>query len=181
MNTFVIVILVVVALAAAITITYVLTYNKIQKYMIRINEAESQIDEALRKKYDILVSMENIINETLKLKQNNFSDLNDKDVKISNFDMDRRLTKTVDLFKKIRSDYLEELDFEAFRTLLVDLKINEEKNDAAKKYYNKYTTQLNMLIKRFPSNIIAKIHSIKEHLYFDNKDMSDDDILDFKL
>ena len=181
MNTFVIVILVVVALASAITITYVLTYNKIQKYMIRINEAESQIDEALRKKYDILVSMENIINETLKLKQNNFSDLNDKDVKISNFDMDRRLTKTVDLFKKIRSDYLEELDFEAFRTLLVDLKINEEKNDAAKKYYNKYTTQLNMLIKRFPSNIIAKIHSIKEHLYFDNKDMSDDDILDFKL
>lgn len=181
MNTFVIVILVVVALAAAITITYVLTYNKIQKYMIRINEAESQIDEALRKKYDILVSMENIINETLKLKQNNFSDLNDKDVKISNFDMDRRLTKTVDLFKKIRSDYLEELDFEAFRTLLVDLKINEEKNEAAKKYYNKYTTQLNMLIKRFPSNIIAKIHSIKEHLYFDNKDMSDDDILDFKL
>lgn len=181
MNTFVIVILVVVALAAAITITYVLTYNKIQKYMIRINEAESQIDEALRKKYDILVSMENIINETLKLKQNNFSDLTDKDVKISNFDMDRRLTKTVDLFKKIRSDYLEELDFEAFRTLLVDLKINEEKNEAAKKYYNKYTTQLNMLIKRFPSNIIAKIHSIKEHLYFDNKDMSDDDILDFKL
>ena len=180
MNTFVIVILVV-ALAAAITITYVLTYNKIQKYMIRINEAESQIDEALRKKYDILVSVENIINETLKLKQNNFSDLNDKDVKISNFDMDRRLTKTVDLFKKIRSDYLEELDFEAFRTLLVDLKINEEKNEAAKKYYNKYTTQLNMLIKRFPSNIIAKIHSIKEHLYFDNKDMSDDDILDFKL
>lgn len=181
MNTVVITILVVIAILSVLTIVYVLTYNKIQKYMIRINEAESQIDESLRKKYDILVTMENIINETLNLKQNNFEDLKKKDVKISNFDMDRKLTKTVDLFKKIRSDYLEELDFEAFRSLLVDLKISEEKNEAAKKYYNKYTTQLNMLIKRFPSNIIAKIHSIKEHLYFDNKDMSDDDILDFKL
>lgn len=181
MNTVVITILVVIAILSVLTIVYVLTYNKIQKYMIRINEAESQIDESLRKKYDILVTMENIINETLNLKQNNFEDLKKKDVKISNFDMDRKLTKTVDLFKKIRSDYIEELDFEAFRSLLVDLKISEEKNEAAKKYYNKYTTQLNMLIKRFPSNIIAKIHSIKEHLYFDNKDMSDDDILDFKL
>ena len=181
MNPVVICILVIVALAAVLTIVYVLTYNKIQKYMIRINEAESQIDEALRKRYDILVSMENIINENLNLKQNNFADLKDGEAKISNFEMDRRLTKVEDLFKKIRSDYMEELDFEAYRTLLVDLKISEEKNEAAKKYYNKYTTKLNELIRKFPSNIIAKIHSIKAHLYFDNKDMSDDDILDFKL
>ena len=127
MNPVVICILVIVALAAVLTIVYVLTYNKIQKYMIRINEAESQIDEALRKRYDILVSMENIINENLNLKQNNFADLKDGEAKISNFEMDRRLTKVEDLFKKIRSDYMEELDFEAYRTLLVDLKISEEK------------------------------------------------------
>ena len=61
------------------------------------------------------------------------------------------------------------------------LKIIEEKSDAAKSYYNKYTTSLNLLIKKFPSNIIARIHGIEERFYFDNKNMNDNDILDFKL
>lgn len=181
MNTSIIVILVLIALAAVIAILYILIYNRLQKNLIRIKEAESQIDEILRKRYDILLSMENVINETLNLKQNNFSDIKSSELKISNFEFDRKLTKITDLFDKIQSDYQEELDTDLYRNLFVELKINEEKNEAAKKFYNKYTTSLNMLIKSFPSNIIARIHSIKERLYFDNKDMADDDILDFKI
>jgi LemA protein len=177
----IIVILVIVAIIALLAILYVMTYNKLQKRIIRIKEAEAEIDETLRKKYDILVQMENVINDNTDLKQNNFEEFKKDDFKMSNFDVDRKLTKIADTFNKIKQDYPDDLDTDFFRNLVIDLKINEEKNEAAKSYYNKHTSSLNILVGKFPSNIIARIHKIEEHLYFDNKNMSDDDILDFKL
>lgn len=162
-----------------LVIAYIFIYNKIQKRLVRIKEADAEIDETLRKRHDILLSMEKAITSSTEVKENNFEDFSKE--KMSNFDADRRLSKIAENFKKIREDYPDELDNESFRKMVTELKIVEEKSDAAKAYYNKYTTSLNMLIKKFPSNIIARIHGIDERMYFDNKNMNDKDILDFKL
>lgn len=174
-----IVIFTLIAVAGILGIFYVAIYNRLQKYIVRIKEAESEIDETIRKRYDLLVSMESIINANTDLKQENFKDFEKE--KMSNFDVDRKLSKIKETFKTILSDYPDKLDNESCRNLLTEIKIIEEKSDAAKAYYNKYTTSLNMLIKKFPSNIIASICHITEHNYFDNKNMNDNDILDFKL
>jgi len=179
MDTVTIIIFALIAIIGIMTIMYIVVYNKIQKHIIRIQEAESEIDETLRKRYDLLVSMENEINSNTKLEQNNFNDF--KSDYMSTFDVDRRLTKINDTFKKIWDDFHDNLDTESFRKLSTEIKIVEEKSDAAKSYYNKYTTSLNMIIKRFPSNIIARIHKVEERMYFDNKNMNDANILDFKL
>lgn len=181
MLTAIIIIGVLIAILAILAIIYITIYNRLQKNIVRIKEAEAEIDETLRKRYDILVQLEGVINSNTDLNQNNFEEFKKEDFKISNFDADRKLSKIADTFNKIKLDYPDDLDTETFRNLMVDLKINEEKNEASKSYYNKFTTKLNMLIKKFPSNIIARIHKIDEHLYFDNKNMNDDDILDFKL
>ena len=59
-------------------------------------------------------------------------------------------------------------------------KLNE-RLEATKSFYNKYTSLLNKLIKKFPSNILAKIHHIEVQTYFDGKDLFDDKKEDFKL
>ncbi len=179
MNKVTIVILVLVVIIAILVITYIAIYNKIQKYIIRIQEAETEIDEAIRKRHDLLLSMEKEINSLTEVKENNFEDFASN--KMSNFEADRKLTKIKDTFRKIKEDFTDNLDTDNYRSLSTELKIVEEKSDAAKAYYNKFTTSLNMLIKKFPSNIVARIHKIEEHLYFDNKNMNDSDILDFKL
>lgn len=179
MKTTILIIMVLFALLVILVSLYISIYNKLQKKLIRINEAECEIDETLRKRYDLLVQIESMINDATKLKQNNFKDIK-KDTEISNFEFDRMLTKATNTFSKIWQDYPVELDKEEFRQLLTDLKINEEKNEASKSYYNKYTSELNELVKKFPSNIVASIHDIDERLYFDNKEMNDDNILDFK-
>lgn len=179
MKTTILIIMVLFALLVILVSLYISIYNKLQKKLIRINEAECEIDETLRKRYDLLVQIESMINDATKLKQNNFKDI-EKDTEISNFEFDRMLTKATNTFSKIWQDYPVELDKEEFRQLLTDLKINEEKNEASKSYYNKYTSELNELVKKFPSNIVASIHDIDERLYFDNKEMNDDNILDFK-
>ena len=56
-----------------------------------------------------------------------------------------------------------------------------EKLVAGISYYNKHVTDINNYIRKFPNNIIAKIHHIKAKTFFDGKDMTDTDIEDFKL
>ncbi len=179
MDKIIIIVMTLILAAGFVGVMYVLIYNKLKKYIVRIKEAESEIDETLRKRYDILLSMEEVINSSTELNQKNFEKFEKE--KMSTFDVDRKLSKISEVFKKIKEDYRDNLDNENFRNLAIDLKIIEEKNDAAKAYYNKYTTSLNMLINKFPSNIVARICNIEERNYFDNKNMNDKDILDFKL
>ena len=47
--------------------------------------------------------------------------------------------------------------------------------------HNKNIKEYNKMIKMFPTNLIAKIYKYEEKLFFDKKDMSDDDYNDFKL
>ena len=48
-------------------------------------------------------------------------------------------------------------------------------------YYNDNISIYNKLLKKFPSNIVASLSKYKEKLFFDRKDMSDEDYNDFKL
>ena len=68
-----------------------------------------------------------------------------------------------------------------FTNIINSLYDSDEKLEAAKSFYNKYTSKLNEVIRKFPSNIIALIHQIKTKAYFDGKNMFDDEIEDFKL
>jgi len=62
------------------------------------------IDDTLRKRFDILSNLEKHIVNNTGLEQDNFSVFNDE-TKISNFDMDRKLTKIHDSFQSIISDF----------------------------------------------------------------------------
>ena len=62
-----------------------------------------------------------------------------------------------------------------------NIKRLDEKLTATKNYYNKNTSLENAIIRKFPTNIIAKIHNFKIKLFFDGKDMEDEIIDDFKV
>ena len=67
------------------------------------------------------------------------------------------------------------------KKLMNENKVIDEKLQAAKSYYNKYTSELNDLVRTFPSNIVAKMHSISIKPFFDGKNMEDTIVDDFKL
>ena len=54
MNPVFIILLTIITLISIFGLIYVVVYNNLQGNKIRINEAESIIDELLRKKYDLL-------------------------------------------------------------------------------------------------------------------------------
>ncbi len=164
------------------TIFYIVYYNALQDCKTKIDESESMIDEALRSKYDILLKLESLIKTNIKETKINFKDLNDlKKESISNFQLERKLVDTVLLINKIQDDFPKLEEIKEYRELLNDIRVMDERINASKKYYNKYTSKSNELVRKFPSNIIAKFHNITIRNFFDNKDMNDDIINDFKL
>ncbi len=166
----------------SIGILYVYQYNKLQHSKTKINQAECLIDEALRSRYDLLVRVDKYIQTELENDKTFFKNLDKlKNENISNFDLDRRITEYYNLWMQIKNDYPDLNNKKAFKELINEDKRLDEKLQAAKSYYNKYTSELNDLIRTFPSNIVARMHKIEIKTFFDGKNMEDEIIDDFKL
>ena len=172
----------IVIIIAAVGVLYVYQYNKLQHSKTKIDQSECLIDEALRAKYDILTKANNLIKGELKNDKTYFKDLEKiKDQNISNFDLDRKLAEYEVLLVKIKDDHQDLATNKSFKDLLSEDKKANEKLQAAKTYYNKYTSELNDLVRTFPSNIVARLHGIDIKSFFDGKNMEDEIIDDFKL
>lgn len=101
--------------------------------------------------------------------------------KISNFDLDRKLIEANNNFITLKEKYKELQENE--KIIEISKKIDEldETLIVNRNYYNKNIAEYNKLVKLFPTNIVAKLCKYEEKLFFDRKDMSDDDFNDFKL
>ena len=165
-----------------ISIVYIIVYSNLQVYTLKINEAEGIIDDLLRKKYDLILLMKDVIFEETDLNKKTFDEvIKLKKLNLSSFDFERKLTEFNNLIIKINGDYDVLLSNIRFNNYLNDLNEINQKLEAAKSFYNKYTNLLNNYTKKFPSNLIAFFHHINTRNFFDGKDMFDDDIKDFKL
>ena len=172
--------LIILIIICLFAIIYVYYYNRLQEAKLKIDEAESIIDDNLRKKYDLIVDIKSIINKNIK-EDIDFKDIDNlKEQNISNFDLDRKLDEYINLINDIINDYSKAKVNEVFE-LIDQLKELDQSLTSAKSFYNKYITESNSLVLKFPSNIVAKFHNIKEKTFFDNKNMNDDIVDDFKL
>lgn len=157
------------------------TYNKYQSYIIRLNEAEAEIDTILRKRFDLLNKSIIIIEENTEEK--NVLEIIPKlrSKKISNFELDRQLYDAINEYTRYKEKYDELKNNTDF--IKIDLNINETEAEivALRKYYNDIITDYNKIAKTFPSNLIGIICKYKKKTYFDGKNMDDDITNDFKL
>ena len=171
-----------IGLFAIVAIIYIVNFNRLNSKKIKIDEAEYVIDDTLRLRYDLIIRVSNIIKTNIDINADYFKDFEGlKSKKISNFDLNRKIDDAINLVKQLRDDYSALTDNRGMQDVMIELKETEEKLEAAKGYYNKYTSELNGVIKKFPSNIVAKIHHFTPKAFFDGKDLEDDITDDFKL
>ena len=176
------IILIIIFIVGLLGIFYVNCFNNLQYTKTKIEQAESIIDEVLRKRYDIVVRMSDIVKNNLKEKKDYFKEyLSLKDEKVSNFEMDRKLKEAINIILNLKNDYPTLQKNTGMKDIVSDIKETDEKLSAAIAYYNRYTNQLNIFVRKFPSNFIAKLHHFTVKPFFDGKDMNDEDLLDFKL
>ena len=161
MNLFEIILLLIIILGI-LAIIYATIYNNLVSYKLKIEKAEGIIDESLRQKYDIIAKLNIAIKKVVTKKDY------------------LKLTEAYNIILEVKNDH-EELNTKEFNKDLKEIdKINETLT-SCKTYFNNNTSELNKLIRKVPTNIVAKIHGYKIKPFFDGKNMQDAVIDDFKL
>lgn len=177
-----IVILVIILIICSIAIFYASVYNKFQEYIIKINEVESIIDNNLRKKYDLINRTIPIIKSSIPKDKQIFGEIVKlRSRKLSNFELYRILIDASGELNSLASEYPTINESEEIKKIQSSITSIDNTIDESTLYYNDNISIYNSLIKKFPSNIVATLSKYKEKLFFDRKDMSDEDYNDFKL
>lgn len=160
-----------VVLLAVISIVVIYFYNQFQFSIIKIEEAENNIDLLLEKKLELLNRIAPLIQERtkeetcfvelpkLKIKKLDHFDLRDALKKL-----DRELTERLDTNQEIEKD-------QKMKSILEEMLENNIDLDAAIKYYNDNVVIFNKLIRCFPSNLLRLIwHYKTKDFYSDEKE-----------
>ena len=101
--------------------------------------------------------------------------------KLSNFELYRVLERSANEINSLKEEFpdIDKSDeIKKIQSSIVDI---DNIVDDATLYYNDNISIYNKLLMKFPSNIVANVSKYKEKLYFDRKNMSDEDYNDFKL
>jgi len=182
MNGFLITLFIIITLIIILLIYYIFLYNKINDSIIRIEEAESRIDNNLRDKYDLLNRSITLFRNNIELDENAFKDIIKlRARKISNFDLDRVLVTAYNEFLSIYEANSKLRESDEIYKVSRQLEIINDELLTLRNYYNANITNYNKMIKLFPTNIIAQIKKYKEKPFYDLKNMNDEDYEDFKL
>lgn len=182
METLLLVILVIIVFICVVTVFYATVYNRFQDYIIRINEVEALIDNNLRSKYDLINRAIPIVKSNIDKDRDVFGEIVKlRSRKIGNFELYRILVRASNEINALKEEFPNILNSEEIKKILkqtsdIDIKLNN-----CIDYYNDNISIYNTLLKKFPSNIVATFCKYKEKLFFDRKDMNDDDYEDFKL
>jgi len=177
-----IVILLIILIVCSLSIFYAITYNKFQDYIIRINEVESIIDSNLRKKYDLLNRAIPIIKSSIPKEREIFEEIVKlRSRKLSNFELYRVLERSSIEFNALKEEFPNIDDSSEIKKIQKSIVEIDNTTQEATLYYNDNISIYNKFLKKFPSNVVAAFCKYKEKLFFDRKDMSDEDYNDFKL
>lgn len=182
MDLLILILFILIILFCVLSLVYMLMYNKLNDLIIRINEVETNIDTNLRNKYDLINRSISIIKGNTDIENKVFDEIVKlRSRKISNFELERKLTVAYNEFLTIKEKYPDLKNSEELVKITINLEDITENLYTLIEYYNNNITTYNKLITLFPTNIVAKINKYKTRLFFDRKDMSDDDYEDFKL
>ena len=168
----IIVTLSIIIVVCIILIVLISIYNHFQDYIIRINEADVNIDAVLRKRFDLLNKSIGIIKENTKTEDDVLGMIEKlRSKKLSNFELDRNLYEAINEFQMLKEKYPKLQTCEELVKIDINLMESESEIVGLRKYYNDIITDYNKLVKSCPSNIIALIKNYKPKDYFDGNNL----------
>ena len=152
-----------------IILTIIISYNKFSFTIIKIEEAENNIDVLFEKKIELLERTRPIIKKELKLEEF-LEKINDWDSNnFNHFEINSILKDcSYDLFKLL--DENEKLyKSEALVSIIEELNDNEDMIVGSINYYNDSVVEFNKLVVSFPSKLIAVLFRYKKKQFHNNE------------
>lgn len=162
-----------------IIIWYISTSNKLNRSVVKIDEALSGIDVALTKRYDVLTKMIDVVKSYTKHEKDTLfeiiklrKDMSIKERNDANHAMDENLKK----INVLAESYPELKSSENYKTLQQSIADVEEHLQAARRLYNSNVSLYNQLLVSFPTSSIAKNKGMTKKEFFEADEIKKEDV-----
>ena len=155
-----------IVLIALLGIIIIIYHNKFKISIVKIEEAENNIDLFLQKKLESLKRASKIIKKELKMDE--FLDEIDNEMvaELNNFELNELLTRTYNEFFKTLDDNEKLFKSESLIHIIEELNSNEIDLVASIKFYNDTVVTFNQLIVSFPSNIFRLFFGYRKKEFY---------------
>lgn len=162
-------ILICMVVVGLIGILVVINHNKFKFAIIKIEEAENNIDVLLQKKLDLLNRASSVIKKELKLETflDNLLEVESK--KLNHFQLNDLLNESTSQFYKTLDDNEKLYKSESLNNIILEFKANNLDLVAAVKFYNDAVVIFNKLRCSFPSNLIGFLFRYKKKEFYNNE------------
>lgn len=154
---------------------YIINKNEeITMLKYKTGMCESDIDERLKNKEDLILRCINIINRQIKLEIKIFDEVkNIKSSKLSNYDKDKVLTNAYDEIQKIYVDHPELKKVKSFDGIIKDIDKLEIELISLRTLYNRWACEFNNLCVKFPYKIICKIRKFQVKNLYEGRELKE--------
>ena len=144
-------------------------YNKFNFAIIKIIEAENNIDILFDKKKELLERTRAIIKKELKLKEflEDIEYLNE--TTINHFEMNNSLKSLHNELNKTLDENEKLYKSEALLSIVEEINSNEEAILGSTKFYNDNVVIFNQLVVSFPSSLVALLWRYKKKEFYNNE------------
>lgn len=169
----------IIVIIVLIIIWYIVTSNKLNRSIVKIDEALSGIDVALTKRYDVLTKMIEVVKsyakheketlfEVIKLRK----DMSIKEINDANRVMDENFRK----INVVAESYPELKSSENYKTLQQSIVDVEEHLQASRRLYNSNVSLYNQLLVSFPTSIVANNKKMTKKEFFEIDETKKEDV-----
>lgn len=173
------VLIVVGVIALIIIIWYVSVSNAFNRDIIKIDEADSGIDVALTKRYDVLTKMIAICKGYAKHEKETITDTIKYRKGMSmeeRAEANNKMTETFGKINVLAEAYPDLKASENFKTLQQSVTDVEEHLQAARRLYNSNISSYNQRVVTFPSSIVASTKGLVKREFFEAEDAKKEDV-----
>ena len=160
---------IVLILIAVVVISIIVMSNNLNKALVKIDEADSGIDVALTKRYDVLTKMIETVKGYAKHEKEVLFDV----IKIrkgmtieEKNEANKQMDETLSKINVLAENYPDLKASENFKTLQDSITDVEEHLQAARRLYNANISSYNQMIVTFPISIIAGTKGLTKREFF---------------
>ncbi len=166
-------IIAVASIIIVLTIIIIIYSNKFNFAIIKIDEAEGNLDVLLQRKLDLLERTIPIVKKELKLDEFMSELIGLQETDLNHFQLNDILREEYNVLFKTLGENEKLFKSESLNRILRELNDNEEAIIGSIKFYNDNVVIFNQLVSSFPAKLAAVMHHYKKKEFYsdENKEM----------
>lgn len=153
--------------------------NKFNRYSIKIEEADSGIDIALTKRYDVLTKMMEVVKKYTQYEKDTMFEvikLRQGMTPTEKAEANSKMNANYDKIQIMAENYPELKSSENYKTLQQAIADTEEHLQAARRMYNANVSAYNQMLVTFPSSMIANSKHLVKKNFFETDEVKKQDV-----